>query len=150
MEGAAGVPVSWPDGVSAELTAVERVPNSWASDVPPKHVVVRVTVTVRNGGSEPLSWEPMSRETDLLYGADRYEAESEPGYSYDDPKDHRRLSSDDPERVMPGSQVRVVESSVLPEDQLGVLAVRLKLPAVDGFREPYLFTGVESVLKTVK
>lgn len=129
---------------------MERVPNSWASDVPPKHVVVRVTVTVRNGGSEPLPWEPMSRETDLLYGADRYEAESEPGYSYDDPKDHRRLSSDDPERVMPGSQVRVVESSVLPEDQLGVLVVRLNLPAVEGLRDPYLFTGVEAVVKTVR
>lgn len=151
-EGPAAAGASWPDGLSAKLVAVERVPNSWGVDVPKSMAVVRLTLEVRNGTQAVLPIVPMSGETSLLYGPNRQEAESEAGYSYPDPDEAKRkqLTADGGTRIPVGGTARFVESWLVPVSALGDLTVVVDLPAVDGMRVPFTLTDVEALLKQVR
>ncbi|MCX5066641.1 hypothetical protein OOJ91_12205 [Micromonospora lupini] len=151
-EGPAAAGAAWPDGLTAKLVAVERVPNSWGADVPKSMAIVRVTVEVRNGTGDVLPMESGIRRTTLLHGGVRVEAEAEAGYSYHDPAEARRksLSEDGGTRIPVGKTLRFVESSTVPVGSLGELTLALRLPAVDGERETFYLTGVQGMLKTVR
>lgn len=152
LEGPAAAGAAWPDGLSAKLTAVDRVPNSWGVDVPASQAIVRLTVEVVNGTQDVLPIEPMTRETDQLFGANREEAEAEAGYSYPDPAESKRksLTADGGTRIPKGGKATFVESASVPVSALGDLTVLVRLPAVDGIREPFTLTDVEGLLKTVR
>ena len=149
-EGPASEPVSWPDGVTATLAAVEQVPAEWGSDVPDGWTIVRVTVEVTNGGTVTIPVEPQTQETQLLYGPNRTEAEAVAGYTYDDPDDRRVLQSEGETQIPAGGGLTIVESAIVPNDTVGDLAVQVMLPAVDGFRDPYLWTEAGALLRKVE
>ena len=114
---------------------------------------MRLMLEVSNGGGAGvLPVEPSSREMTVLFGQNRTEAESAVGFAYPDAGEQRRkaLDVDGPTRIVVGSSARFVESSLVPVDGLGLLTVVVALPATDGVRDPWTFTGVESLLKTVK
>lgn len=152
LEGPASGVASWPDGLTARIAAVERVPNAWGEDVPKSEAIVRVKVDVSNGGSSVIPVEPMSSWMTLYYGINRTEGDPEVGYGYRDPKERAKKSlfSEDPTRIMPGTTVRFVDSMTVPVSELGVLAVVVELPTEMGIRDPYTFVGVEQLLKTVR
>ncbi|MFJ1539308.1 hypothetical protein ACIODS_12265 [Micromonospora chalcea] len=114
--------------------------------------VVRLTLEVSNQGGEALPVVPSSREMTLLWGPNRQEADPVTGYSYDTPAEERRkaLTVDGGSRVPAGGKATFVESGLVPVDGAGELAVVVDLPATDGLREPFTFTGVEKLVKTVR
>ncbi|MEU7978234.1 hypothetical protein AB0B63_06850 [Micromonospora sp. NPDC049081] len=152
LEGPVSSGARWPDGLSARLTAVERVPSSWASDVPRSLVIVRLTLEVSNGTGAVLPVEPMTREMDLLYGPNREEADPVAGFSYPDPAEGRRkgLQRDGGTRIPVGGRATFVESGLVPAGAVQDLTVQVKLPSADGIRDPFTLTGVGSVVKTVR
>lgn len=151
-EGPAAAGAKWPDGLTAKLTAVERVPNAWGADVPKSLAIVRLTVEVRNGTQDVLPFESGTRQTTVYYGPNRVEAEQDAGHSYPDPDEAKRkeLQSDDPTRIPAGGSARFVESWVVPSSELGDLTVAIDLPATDGIRETFTLTGAQTLLKTVR
>ncbi|MCX5122056.1 hypothetical protein OG992_33370 [Micromonospora sp. NBC_00362] len=138
--------------MTAKLVAVERVPNGWATDVAKSAAVVRVTTEVYNGTQAVLPFDPGVRRTTLLHGDLRQEGDQEAGYSYDDPAeaDRKALTVDGGTRIPVGGTLRFVESSSVPADALGLLALAVRLPAVDGERVPFTLTGVQDLLKQVQ
>ncbi|WP_428966393.1 hypothetical protein [Micromonospora fluostatini] len=142
---------TWPDGLSARLVSVQRVPNSWGVDVPASLALVRLTLEVVNGSGEDLPVVPDSREMTLLHGPEQEEAGSPTGYRYTDPAERRRkaLRIDGGTQIPVGGRAQFVESGTVPVDELGELTVVVDLPSVDGLRDPFTLTGVESLLKTV-
>ncbi|MFI6228616.1 hypothetical protein ACIBCR_15045 [Micromonospora echinospora] len=151
-EGPAADGARWPDGVTARLVAVERVPNSWGVDVPPSMAIVRMTLDVVNGSDMLLPVVPQSKEATLLYGPNRQECEPVTGYAYKDPAERKRmaLDIDGGTQIPAGGMAQFVESELVPVDQLGSLTVVVEVPSVDGIRDPFTLTGVETLLKTVK
>lgn len=154
LEGDASTTARWPDGITARLAKVERVPNSWASsDLPSGSAVFRLTLEAGNEGQGPLPIESGSRQMTMFYGVNRTEAEQNAGsvdLSNPDESKRQELVSEDPTRIAPGSKAVFVESFVVPVGEIGSLTVQVDLPAEEGIRDPYTFTGVERVVKTVK
>lgn len=151
LEGPASQPAVWPDGISARLVKVERVPNSWGVDVPTSQAIIRMTLEVTNGGESTLPVVPSSREMTLLWGPNRQESDQVTSYSYDDPAEEKEksLNLDGGTQIPAGGRATFVESELVPADQLGGLTVLVELPSADGIRDPFTLTGVEKVLKTV-
>lgn len=149
-EGPATEPHRWPDGMEVSIAKVERVPNDWGVDVDPGNVIVRITVRVHNGGSD-VPFVPGSKTATVLYGPSRVEAGQVTSYSYDDPKEQRAksLDSEDPSLLPAGKTVTMWESGLVPVKQLHALVVVIDLPAEEGLREPWTFTGAQELLKTV-
>jgi hypothetical protein len=152
FEGPASRPALWPDGVSATLVAVERVPSEWGVDVPDGMAVVRLTLEVSNASETVLPVEPSSKEMTLLYGSNREEGEAVTSFTYDSPAEERQkaLDRDGGRQIPAAGTATFVESQLVPADQLGSLTVVVELPSTDGIREPFTLTGVEGLLKTVR
>jgi hypothetical protein len=152
FEGPASRPALWPDGVSAQLVAVERVPNSWGVDVPDGQAIVRLTLEVTNASETVLPVEPASKEMNLLYGPNREEGQAVTSYTYDTPAEQKQkaLDRDGGAQIPAAGSATFVESQVVPVDQLGVLTVVVEVPSADGVREPFTLTGVETLLKNVR
>lgn len=150
LEGPAAQPYRYPDGLVVNLVKVERVPNAWGVDVPATQALIRVTIAAKNEGTAAVPVVPQSRETTLLYGANRQEAGSVTPYTCEGPQDRQCINSDEPERIAAGTSVTFVESSLVPVGELGTLTLRVELPAVEGEREPYTFLNVHTVLKTIR
>lgn len=150
LEGPAAAGARWPDGVSAHLVAVQRVPNAWGVDVPASLAVVRLRLEVTNGGQEVLPLVPQSREMTLLYGPNRQEADGVTSYSYPDPAEQERkgLRADGGTRIPAGGKATFVESYLVPVAELGELAVVVEVPSTDGIRDPFTLTAV--TVKIVK
>lgn len=151
FEGPASRPALWPDGVSATLRAVERVPSEWGGDVPDGQVIVRMTLEVSNASETVLPVQPSSKEMTLLYGPNRAEGQAVTPLTYDNPaeKKQKALDRDGGTQIPAAGSATFVESQLVPAGQLGSLSVRVELPAVDGVREPFTLTGAEKLLKTV-
>ncbi|MER7164511.1 hypothetical protein ABT336_00310 [Micromonospora sp. NPDC000207] len=152
LEGDARSTARWPDGITARLAAVERVPNSWGVDVPASMALVRLRLEVGNEGEGPLPVVPESSHMSLFYGENRTEVDGPTGYSYDDPEEQERkgLSSDDPTRIVPGSKVIFTQTFELPVKELGLLTVTADPPTEEGIRDPYTFLNVEKTLTRAK
>ncbi|MBQ1009397.1 hypothetical protein KBX53_00180 [Micromonospora sp. M51] len=151
-EGPATAGASWPDGVSARLVAVQRVPNAWGVDVAKSQAIVRLTLEVTNGSQATLPVTPATREMTLLYGPNREEADSVTSYSYTEPAEERKkaLNLDGGTQIPVSGEATFVESGLVPVDELDELAVVVEVPTTDGIREPFTLTGVGALVKQVK
>ncbi|WP_431728599.1 hypothetical protein [Verrucosispora sp. TAA-831] len=151
FERPAGEGGTWPDGLVARATAVEHVPSAWGVDIPKGQAVVRVTLDVTNNTDALLPLGPI-RYTTVLYGDLRAEAQQEVGYSYDDPDEAERkgLRREPGTQLPVGRTATIVESAVVPVDQLDALVVAVRLPAVEGIRDVLYLTGADAMLKQVK
>jgi hypothetical protein len=151
LEGPASAGARWQDGLSARLTAVERLPNSWGVDVPKSQAIVRVTVEVSNGTGAVLPF-PTAVWSELLYGPTRRESSPVTGFSYPDPAEGKRkaLSWEGGTRIPAGGKLTFAESNIVPAAELGDLTVVVKLPAEEGERLPFTLTGADKLLKQVK
>ncbi|GLY20351.1 hypothetical protein [Micromonospora sp. NBRC 101691] len=152
FEGPASRPALWPDGVSATLRAVERVPSQWGVDVAESDAIIRLTLEVSNASETPLPVEPSSKEMTLSYGPSRAEGQAVTSNRYDSPAEQKRkeLDRDGGREIAAAGTATFVESQLVPADQLGSLTVRIELPSVDGPREPFTLTEVEKLLTTVR
>ncbi|SCF21875.1 hypothetical protein GA0070618_4147 [Micromonospora echinospora] len=152
FEGPASRPALWPDGVSATLRAVERVPSEWGVDVADSDAIIRLTLEVSNASETPLPVDPSSKEMTLLYGPSRAEGKAVTSSRHDSPAEQKQkgLDLDGGTEIPAAGTATFVESRLVPVDQLDSLTVRIELPSVDGIREPFTLTQVEKLLTTVR
>ncbi|WP_194821290.1 hypothetical protein [Micromonospora sp. S-DT3-3-22] len=151
LEGAPSSTARWPDGITARLLKVERVPNDWGVDVAKSWAIIRVRLEVANTGAAPVPVDGAGY-IHLFYGVNRTPADGPTGYAYPDPEEEREkgLTSKNPTRIVAGSKVVFTQSFKVPVAELGSLTVSAEPPAEEGFRDPYVFVGVDKVLTGVK
>ncbi|MEH1166387.1 hypothetical protein V6V47_13455 [Micromonospora sp. CPCC 205539] len=142
----------WPDGLTAKLVALERVPSSWGVDVPKTRAIVRMTLEVHNGGTVALPVPPSSRQLILRYGEKMIEAAAVTGPKYADPAERtqKALSVDGDTPIPVGGTARFVESQTVPMAHVSDLTVVVELPATSGKRKPYTLTAAHALLKMVQ
>jgi hypothetical protein len=144
--------VEYPDGLVITFVSVELMPNGISGYInsegavvplPAGQALVRVAVLAENNGPEPVVLNSYNRPLTLLYGANRYEADQDPGYFGEESSDI--LTSEEPERIAPASSHKIFMSFNVPVEELGELAARVDL--VPGYYTPYIFTEVHTVLE---
>ncbi len=144
--------VEYPDGVVVRFKSIERLANDLAGftdktgrvvPLPDDQALLKVTVTVKNSGTEEIPLMEFGRIVTLYYGENRFEAQQDGGFSGAEDST-AQLSSDLPLRVVPGSSLDIFRSFDVPVAELSSLAVLAELRP--DFYTPYTFTDVEAAL----
>jgi hypothetical protein len=136
-EGPATVAHTWPDGLSVKVAGLERMDPKLGNRQAPGMTLVKLTLTFTNAGTAPVPLTSGRFLWQVLSGPNRLAAQDDEGDQFSGPK----LTSPMPERVARGQSVTVFDSWDVPSGE--PLAVRVDL----GDREPFTFTGVETLLK---
>lgn len=129
----------WPNGFSVQITKLERLDPKLASELKSGHVLIRVTATLSNTGTQAVPLNPSMLPWTVLAGPNRYETGQEAGWS--DTGD--QLRNDLPQQVAPGQSVTKFDTSGVPGDQTGVLAVQVHIADLPS----WTFTDAQALLR---
>lgn len=151
MTTADGSFVQYPDGVVVRLAKMQRLPADLSGSIddqgqvvplPKDKVLIRATLSVKNGSAQPLTEFDTHANMVLLYGENRYEAEQDSGYVDAPPPE---LNPKLPTRLAAGSTVEFSQSFDVPATDVGVLAVQAEINS--GVYTNYTFTDAQTLLK---
>lgn len=140
LQGPAGAPHTWPNGLVAQVAGLQKMDPKLGADLKAGQTLVKLTVTLANRGSQPIPLDQNRYLWRLLASPNRYEVDNDGGWN----TTADQIISPVPEQVAPGQTVTVLDAWDVPNDQFGVLAVRVDLA---GMVAPWTFVDAQTMLK---